>query len=701
MIASQFTSEENYCLNLAPYRHGIPDGAQKRSTMKKYPNLLSPINIKSMALRNRVVMPPIGTNFAGLGGEMTDDHMAYYSQRARGGTALITLENVCIDYPSGTNGTTQVRFDDDQYLPGMFKFTEAMHAHGAAVSVQLNHAGASASPLRMKEQVVSSSNIPSKTGGNIPRPLKVYEIYRIVEKFSEAADRAKRAGFDCVEIHAGHSYLLSQFLSPVYNRRTDEFGGSLENRARFPQMVVRAVRSVLGPMYPIGLRISADELQEGGNKLDDSLRILEYLVDEVDILNVSAALNDSLQYQIDQMSLADGWRSFMAAEVREKFGKITMTTGNIRNPEVAERILAEGQADLIGMGRGLIAEPYWVDKTATGREHLLRKCISCNIGCADHRIGRARPIRCTINPDLFTEAAHKKIKIDFKPKVLVIGGGTAGLEAAATAAEMGCPVKLMEQGDHLGGLAAEICKIPEKKRIRDFVDYQSNRIKGLNNLEVRLNTVADLAAIRAEKPDLIVAATGSNPLLPPISGLKEELAREGGRVHSITKFLASIEKFRDASQKVVVVGGGAVGLDVVEYYFNLGARDITVVEMMPSIARDVDFISKIALKDMLSGPDAPKVLTSAVLKEVRADHFVVEKEGERLELPFDQGFVCLGMAANKLLAEELAAYCDESGARLLSIGDRKQARRIIDGVREGRELISNTITLMDELRMAC
>lgn len=666
--------------------------------MTKYPHLFSPITIRSMTLKNRVVMPPIGTNFAGLGGEMKDEHIAYYAQRARGGTGLITLENVCIDYPSGTNGTTQLRFDDDQYLPGMFKFSETMHAYGAAVSVQLNHAGASASPLRMKEQVASSSNVPSKTGGAIPRPLAVHEIHRIVAKFAEAADRARRAGFDCVEIHAGHSYLLSQFLSPVYNKRSDEFGGSMENRARFPLMVIKAVREAVGRLCPISLRVSADELQDGGNNLDDSLKILEYLVEEVDILNVSAALNDSLQFQIDKMDLPDGWRSFMAAKVREKFGKVTMTTGNIRAPEVAERIIAEGQADLIGMGRGLIAEPYWVEKVAGGREDLLRKCISCNIGCADHRIGRARPIRCTVNPDLLLEAPHKKAALNFKPKVMVIGGGPAGLEAACTAAEMGCPTVLMEKSDHLGGLAVEISKIPEKRRIHDFVTYLGNRARCLKNLEVRLNSEVDLPMVKAEKPDLIVAATGSSPLLPPIQGLREALGQKGGKVHSILDFLGDLSRFRNPADKVVVVGGGAVGLDVVEYFVNLGTKDITVVEMLPAIARDVDFISKIALRAMLSGPDAPMVMTSTTLKEVKGDRFIVTKDGQTVELPFDQGFVCLGMSANKPMAEELAAYCGESGARLLNIGDRRQARRIIDGVREGRELVYNTVMLMDEIK---
>lgn len=665
--------------------------------MKKYPNLFKPLSIKNLTLKNRVVMPPIGTNFAGLHGQMKEEHIAYYAQRARGGAGMIILENICVDYPCGTNGTTQLRIDNDQYLPGLFRYAEVVRSYGTAACVQLNHAGASASPLRMGEQVVSSSNVPSKIGGAVPRPLAKFELFRIAAKYGESADRARRAGFDSVEIHAGHSYLLSQFLSPVYNKRSDEFGGSMENRARFPRLVIDEVRAAVGPNFPISLRISADELLSGGNSLDDSLELLEYLVDGVDILNVSAALNDSLYYQIDRMDLPDGWRSHMAARVREKFGKVTMTTGNIRDPKVAEDILAQGQADLIGMGRGLIAEPNWVEKVADGQEHLLRKCISCNIGCADHRIGRARPIRCTVNPDLFGEDEYKKIKLDRPPRVLVIGGGAAGLEAACTAAEMGCPTTLMEKTGALGGLAARIARIPEKKRIADFVTYQRNRSAELPNLNIRLETEADLAAVKAEAPDLIVAATGSGPLLPPIEGLKDELAKAGSRVHTIFNFLDNIEKFNDPNQKIVVVGGGAVGLDVVEYFVRLGCPNVTVVEMMDGLGRDVDFINKLALRDLLAGPNGPRVMTSTTLRRVGPDSFLVEKDGAMEELPFDHGFVCLGMTADKTMENELLDYCLEANVRFINIGDRRQARRIIDGVREGRD-IQTAIVRLSETR---
>ncbi|MDL2307048.1 NAD(P)/FAD-dependent oxidoreductase [Desulfovibrio sp. OttesenSCG-928-C06] len=664
----------------------------------QYAKIFEPITIKRMTLRNRIVMPPIGTNFAGQDGSFTEEHIRYYTQRAKGGTGLITLENVCIDYPMGTNGTTQLRFDNDMYIPGMFKFTETMHNHGACVSVQLNHAGASAFPLRLNgQQQVSSSDQPSKTGGAVPRPLSVEEIHAIVKKFGEAASRAQRAGFDAVEIHAGHSYLISQFLSPIYNKRTDEFGGSMENRCRFARMVIDEVRKAVGPFFPICLRVSLDEFQQGGNSMEDGLKILEYLNDEIDMFNVSSALNDCLQYQIDKMSLPDGWRAYMAKAVKDKFGKPVMASGNFRDPKVVQKTLADGDADLIVMGRGLIAEPNWVNKVMEGREHLLRKCVSCNIGCADHRIGRARPIRCTVNPDVVNEDSHKQFQVKNQVVVAVVGGGSAGLEAACTAAEVGCNVHLFEASDKLGGLSRKISTLPDKKRLNDFPTYLANRAAELPNLHIHMNTTADLEKLKVLSPDVVVVATGSNPLLPPIAGLHDRLGKPGTKVLSILDFIGQIDSFDSDSakgKKIAVVGGGAVGLDVVEHFATRGAAEVSIIEMLPLVGKDLDVITKLDVNEMLTRHKV-NVLASTALKEVKDDCFVLEKDGKVFEQPFDYGFVCLGMRANNAVCGEFGSWCLDSNVKMVNIGDTVVARRIIDGVREGRAIV-NTIRLIDE-----
>lgn len=654
--------------------------------MIKYKNIFKPLTVKQMTVKNRIIMPPMGSNYGGQNGEFEEAHMDYYEQRAKGGTGLIIVENACVDYPLGSNGTTQIRINHDCFIPALHKLTEKVHKHGACIAIQINHSGASAVPSRIGGLTpVSSSNIPSKKGGAIPRPLTVEEIEEIANKYAEAARRAQIAGFDAVEIHGGHSYLICQFLSPLYNNRTDEFGGSAENRCRFAKMIIERVREQVGPMFPIIFRISADELLEGGNTLEDTLEILEYLDKEIDIYNVSAALNDSVYYQIDAMYLKDGWRAYMSEAVKKKFNKPTITTGNIRNPQVADDIIAQGKADFVGMGRGLIADPNWVNKVKSGQEDTIRKCISCNIGCAGNRIGYNRGIRCTINPDVIYEDSYKNKKVSKHTNVVVIGGGTAGLEAACTAAEVGCTVFLFESKNELGGLAREIAKIPEKNRIQDFPDYLIKRAENLKNLIIFKNTTADAETIARFNPDLIVNATGSIPLLPPIPGLLDRVDKEDGKVKSIMGLINNIDSFKDIEgKKVAVIGGGAVGLDVVEFFSERGA-DVSIVERLPMLARDLDVVTKVGMMATVEKNNV-NVMTSTSLLEVNDDSFKIEKDGKEELLEFDYGFVCLGMRSYSPMLNDITEYFEDSNVEIINIGDSKRARRIIDGVQEGRNI---------------
>ena len=653
-----------------------------------YPHIFSPLTVKNMTIKNRIVMMPMGTNYGEQNGEMSFLHINYYEQRAKGGTGLIIVENASIDSPQGSNGTTQLRIDHDNYLPRLFKFCENIHRYGTKIAIQINHAGASAISSRINMQPVSASDVPSKEGGEIPRPLSREEILHIVKKYGEAAKRAQTAGFDAVEIHAGHSYLISQFLSPITNKRTDEFGGSVENRTRFCRMVIDEVRKQVGPFFPIMLRLSADELMEGGNTLDDTLEYLDYLQEEVDIFDVSCGLNGSIQYQIDADYLPDGWRSYMAKAVKEKFNKPCISMGNIRDPKVAERILADGDADLIGMGRGLIADPAWVNKVATGHECDLRKCISCNVGCAGNRIGVNRPIRCTVNPSVLEGDVYKKLHVNKNCNVVVIGGGTAGLEAACTAAEVGCNTFLLEKGSELGGLASLISKIPAKNRLADFPHYLMHRAEQLENLYIFTNTEGTPENIRKFHPNIIVSSTGSAPLLPPIAGLKDRIDNENYNIYSILGMINHINDFpKDLEgKKVVVVGGGAVGLDVVEFFADRNA-DISIVEMMDQIGRDLDPVSKNDTKAMMKKHNVHQ-LTKTALLEVKDSSFLVKGDGEPYELPFEYGFVCLGMRAQGQLYQSLAEEFSSEDVEIMNIGDSQRARRIIDGTQEGRNILT-------------
>lgn len=658
----------------------------------KYQHIFEPLTVKRMFLRNRTVMMPMGTNFGEQNGEMSYVHIHYYEQRAKGGTGLLIVENASVDSPQGSNGTTQLRIDKDNYIPRLFKLCETVHQQGACIALQINHAGASAMSSRIDMQPVSASNIPSKANGEIPRPLTKDEILKIVKKYGEAAKRAQTAGFDAVEIHAGHSYLISQFLSPLTNDRTDEFGGSPENRARFAKMIIEEVRRQVGMFFPIMLRLSADELMEGGNTLEDCLEYLQYIQEEVDIFDVSAGLNGSIQYQIDANYLPDGWRSYMAKAVKERYGKVCITMGNIRDPKVAEDILARGDADLIGMGRGLIADPDWVKKVEFGHEDDIRKCISCNIGCAGHRIGINRPIRCTVNPAINSREDYMKTKINRPCNVVVIGAGTAGLEAACTAAEVGCTVFLIEKKQELGGLAALISKIPDKKRLADFPNYLIHRAQKLHNLFIFKGMEATLDLVKSLHPDIVMNATGSNPLLPPIKGLMENIDKEGGKVSSITNMIEHVMEYPQDLQgkKVVVIGGGAVGLDVVEFFAPRGAQ-VSIVEMLPMIGNGIDPVSKVSTAELMKKHQVSQHVNTKLL-EVKPDSFLVQTpDGVEMEMPFDYGFVCLGMKANAPLLDALLEEFGDKEVEVLNIGDSVRARRIIEGTEEGRNYVLNIL----------
>ena len=656
----------------------------------KYPKIFEPISIGHMTLKNRIAMTPMGTNYGETSGEMSNRHMNYYSLRAKGGTGLIILENANIEYPAGSNGTSQIRIDHDSFMPRYYQLVENLHKNGAKVAIQVNHAGASASSARTGMETVSSSNIPTKAGGEIPRPMTKDEILTTVRKYGEAAKRVQAIGFDAIEIHCGHSYLMSQFISPYYNKRTDEFGGSVENRMRFPKMVLEEVRKNVGSDFPIIVRISAEERVPGGNTLEDTLEYLEYLDEYVDLYDVSCGLNPSLQYQIDSNFLPDGWRSYMARAVKDKFKKPVINAGNYRDPEIVEKVLESGDVDIVGMGRGLIAEPNWVKKVQTGEEELLRKCISCNVGCAGNRIGVNRPIRCTVNPAVPEGDVYKKLKVNKNCNVVVVGGGTAGLEAACTAAEVGCNVFLLEKSGSLGGLSTFISDLPSKNRMKDFPKYLEARAKKLNNLYIFLNHEANVDMIKQFKPDIVVNATGSVPVVPPIKGLREEVA--AGHVDTIFEMIQKVKSGAYPEdfckdKKVVVVGGGSVGLDVIEYFAPRGAK-CTIVDMLPQIGMMADPITKCSMRETHDTYGVKEYVNTA-LQEVSENAFTVKlPDGTIEKLDFDLGFNCLGMRANNPILADLEEAFENTDTFVYPIGDSVRARRIMEGTMEGRAILN-------------
>ena len=655
--------------------------------MSDYSKLLSPLTVNGMHLKNRVAMMPMGSNMAAPDGGITEEHILYYEQRAKGGTGLIIVENACVDYPLGMNGPTQLRIDHDCFVPGLSKLADRVHKYGACVALQINHAGAGAMPSRIGGQCVSSSDVPSKPGGPIPRPLTEDELTQIAKRYAQAAERARVAGFDAVEIHCGHVYLLNQFLSPVYNRRTDRYGGSAENRARFPRMVLQQIRQSVGPGYPIILRISADDLHEKGNTQADVLQLMEYLDAYADMYNVSVCVGESVYQMVSGMSYQDGWRAHLSEGIRDKFGKPAITQGNIGSPAVAERILDEEQADVIGMGRALIADPQWVNKVQSGRESEIRPCIYCNVGCTNSRNITMHPIRCTVNPDIIHGEAYKKRHVSQPVNVVVLGGGSAGMEAACTAAEVGCTVSLLEAGSHLGGMLRRLEGMPAKRRMGAYAAWLERRLAALPNAHVFLNKPYSLEEIRALKPQVVVNATGAMPVVPGrIPGLRALTDREGSNVYSIVGLAENVERLqRCTGKRVVVIGGGAVGMDAMEFFAQQN-NQVTIVEMMDRVGRDLDFSGRDYMAALMKKHDV-SVMTNTKLLEARQDAFVVERDNAVTSLAFDVGVVCMGLGSTAEHVPALEEFCRENRLVFLNIGNSKLPRQIINGSSEARDIL--------------
>ena len=351
--------------------------------------------------------------------------------------------------------------------------------------------------------------------------------------------------------------------------------------------------------------------------------------------------------------------------------------------------LAGGDADFIGMGRGLIADPEWVNKVEFGNVCDIRKCISCNIGCAGHRIGLNQPIRCTVNPAVNSGEDYMKTKVNKPCNVVVIGGGTAGLEAACTAAEVGCTTFLIEKKAELGGLASVISRIPDKKRLADFPNYMIHRASKLHNLFVFKNTAATVDMVKALNPDIIVNATGSVPTLPPITGLHDLVDKDGTNVATVLKMIERINEYPEdmKGQKIAIIGGGAVGLDVMEFFTERGA-EVTMVEMLPMIGNGLDPVTKCDTNAKMAKYGV-KQMTNTALQEVKNDRFIVKNpEGEIEEIPFDYGFICLGMRANTPVLSEIDEAFSNTNVEIVNIGDSKRARRIIEGTEEGRNILN-------------
>ena len=637
-----------------------------------FPHLAQTGSIGSLRLANRIVMPAMATNFASAIGEPTERMIAYYAERARGGAGLVIVENATIEHHLGGNGAVQLRVDHDRYVPALHRLTDAIHAGGAAAALQINHAGANARTDAPGVPPLAPSAVTWDGSGTEPLAMSLAKAGQLVARFADAAVRAQRAGFDAVEIHGGHGYLLAQFLSPLTNRRNDRYGGSPEARWTFALEVVRAVRATVGPRFPLLFRVSGDEYLTGGRTIGETAELARALADAgVDAIHVTAATSANPERQLEPMSYPEAWRIDLAAAVKRAVDVPVIGVGVIRTPETADRILGDRKADFVAIGRGLIADPLWPRKAAQGQSRTIRRCISCN-RCVRHRVFDDLPIRCSVNPRVGREAEPEEMP-ERAESIAIVGGGPAGLSAAIAAGERGHRTVLFEAGSEFGGRLRLATVPPHKEKIAWLID---DLIAALpESVDVRLATRATADEIRAMGPDRLIVATGSSSKCLPVPGA------ELPHVRSIDSVLAGAARI---AGRVVVVGGGMVGCETALFCAEQRC-DVTVVEALSEIACDCEPITR---KDLIERMRAAGVEVRTG-EEVRAitPARVRLSGGEALEA--DAVICAVGGEPNGALADELAGVA----FRVDRVGDAREVRTICEAVYEGwRAVVGGTET---------
>jgi 2,4-dienoyl-CoA reductase (NADPH2) len=562
--------------------------------------LFSPITVGGMRLRNRIVMPPMGTGLPAKDGHVTPDTVAYYRRRAQGGVGLLCVEASLI--AADVHGVgPEIRVHDDVFAPGLRDLASAVHAEGVPVGVQLWHPGRQTTLGRP----VGPSPVPLSPRTPVPHELTKAEISGILDAYSGSARRCREAGFDFVEIHAAHCYLPCEFLSPLANRREDEYGGSLRNRARFLLEIVASIRAACGTDYPVFVRLSGGEGVEGGGTLEESVTVARWLEDAgVACISVSAGSWHALHLTIPPMSMEPGCLVPHARAIRKAVSVPVMAAGRLDFPELAEQVLVDGDADLIGIGRALIADADWPEKVRRGELGSVRPCIACN-ACVE-LVALAQTARCAVNPEVGRELSWAIVPTERPRRVMVVGSGPAGLEVARVARLRGHDVTIWERDQLLGGKLDVASRAPSKHNVLRYRDHQVATLIALG-VTIELGREVTPATVRAARADVVVIATGADPLVPPIPGIDGPTA-----VDALAILLGEVVV--EPGQRVAIIGGSATGCETAEMLVGV-AGEITIVELLPRAGRGIEQITRRRLLNELRAAGV-RILTGSKVVEV-------------------------------------------------------------------------------------
>jgi len=664
--------------------------------MKALKKLFSPINIGRMEVKNRIAMAPMATDYANDDGTISQKLRDYHEARAKGGVGLITVEVTTIDGLSPYTPHT-IGLWDDKLIPSMQEFTRVIHAHGAKIVPQLSHPGPeSLSPFFHGIQPVGPSAVMCHSTKTMCRELSVDEIERITEQFGDAARRARESGFDGVELHAAHSYmLLGSFISALRNRRTDDYGGSIEGRLKLPLEVIKNIHAKAGGDFPIILRISGDEVAPGGRDIRETQYIAPILAEAgVDAFHISSGTFPEVSWRIlPPTGTPRGLNVALSKAVKEVVDVPVMVVGRINDPRFAEDILNRNEADLIVMGRALLADPDLPKKAAAGSFDDIAPCIGCGLGCIAGREA-GNPMTCVINPTVGREKEMTISPAAKAKKVMVVGGGPGGLEAARVAALRGHQVTLYEKEGKLGGQINLAAVPPLKQELSKTIEYLSAQVEKAG-VDVHLNTEVTPEIVKKVKPAVVIVATGGESLVPDIPGVK------GAKVISAYDVLAG--RVVVPCGNVLVLGGGMVGLEVADYLANpgdnavIGCTSVTVVEMLENVGMDMVPEGRTLLMQrlrengvkILTSTKVKKVLDDGVLtintvKEILEDWTVVIKDGQEEKTIVGMGTIILAMGAKSV--DKLSDKIKDEVAEVYVIGDAKEPRKALEAIAEGSEV---------------
>ena len=659
--------------------------------MKK---LFSPIRIGGMEAKNRIVMPAMHLNYT-MGGEVSDQLIEFYEERAAGGVGTIVIGGCSMD-ESGA-GPLMIGLNDDRFLPGLQRFTDRMHAFDVRIVAQLYQAGRYAFSFLTGTQSISPSPIASKLTGEEPKEMTVEDIRDTVCAFADASARAKAAGFDGVEILASAGYLICQFLSPLTNKRTDEYGGPIENRMRFAQEVIAAVREAVGPDFTIFMRVAGNDFMPGSNTNEDIQGFCRaYEEAGVDLISVTGGWHETKVPQLTY-SVPPGAYSYLASAIKSQVTVPVISANRIVDPRQAEELLLLGKADLVAMGRALIADPEMPNKAREGRFDEIIHCIACNQGCFD-AVFQGKPVGCMVNPRVGQEKIYSAGPAEVPKKVMVVGGGPAGLAAAQAAAMRGHNVTLYEAEDLLGGQFFWGTLFCEKNLFYSLIEDLAVQLDVLG-VDVVLNRSVDVETVREESPEAVILAAGAVPVEIDIPGV--DLPHVYGAFDVIKGGV-------EIGRKVAIIGGGAVACDVAleiamedaidpetAYFLMINRaetmekiselvrttdREITMLEMLGKMGNGIGKTTRwTVLQDLARRGVTMSTNTKAV--EITGDAVIVDTGQGTERIEADTVIVAVGTRPRTDLKESL----EDAGVEVVCVGDVNEPRNALEAIKEGFE----------------